>query len=343
VGSLFFLNKSFWIFIVQGLLSIFNPNSIDYETKIKIFESGIDTSITYLRSEGFSATYDDFYDDKENNIIVLENLVIKKEFEPQYSGFCLEENIVPKSIWHSKSCEFSLEIDKIKFTGLNLGYKSEGSFKIDLIGIKHDLSIYNNTELMTLKKLVELDDYLFANFYIETQYEFSKNIFKSNVNLDIQEFGVLNFSLTANDIIYNQDKFSFNLDKFNLMYEDNSLINKIEILRELNLLAYDGFSLHESAKKKFLKQPNLNVNDVSELEKINLHNDFINSLNYHYPNYEENIVNLILFLKDPGTIYCQNDSDHIINELFLDEVGNYGLPLLVAALCENITYESYKE
>ena len=338
--SLFFLSKSFWIFLIQSFISFFNPDSLDEKAKVKLFESGIDTGIIYLRSEGFNATYDEFTADYSNNTIVLRNLSIKKEFEPSYTSFCLEENIVPKSIWHPYSCEFSLEIEEIILSGLDLGYKSENPSKIELKGIKHNLSIYNNTELMTLKKLVKVEDYISANLSIESSYEFSKNIFQSNINLEFEDFGKLNFSFSANDIIYNEENFSFNLQKFNMLFEDKTFIEKIETLRELDLIAYDGQPIHKTVEKALLKRSTLNVVNVDELEKINSHNDFINSINYHYPNYENNVKNLILFFENSGTLYCQSERDHLMNELFLDEVNYYGFPLLIAAICENITYET---
>ncbi len=133
--------------------------------------------------------------------------------------------------------------------------------------------------------------------------------------------------------------FHSNLEKFNMLFKDETLIKKIETLRELDLLAYDGQPLHQTVKKTLLKRPTLNVVNVEELEKINSHNDFINSINYHYPGYEDNINNLLLFLEKPGTFYCQSERDHLINNLYFDEVNNYGFPLLIAAFCENITYE----
>ena len=131
--SLFFFSKSFWIFLFQGLISFFNPDALNEDAKIKLFESGIDSGVIYLRSLGFNATYDDFYADIDEDTILITNLSLKREFEPGYDSFCNIENLEPRSIWHPKLCEFILTIDEISIKGIELGYKSDDPVSIEYL------------------------------------------------------------------------------------------------------------------------------------------------------------------------------------------------------------------
>jgi len=335
MDSLFFLSKSFWIFLFQSLISFFNPEALNEEAKIKLFESGIDSGIIYLRSIGFNATYDDFYADIEDDTILISNLSLKREFDPEYDSFCNLDNLEPKSLWHPKLCEFSLTVEEIIIKGIELGYKSDDPVSIEFSGINHDLSIYNTTEFKTVKKLLDLENNISGNFKLDLRYLFSKNILSSNINLSIDDFGIMHLGFVANDVVYNNENFSMNLDKFRFTFEDTSFVEKLNTLYDIE----GRKSLNELAKDGLLKRSKLNVSDVDELESIKNHNDFINSIEYFYPKYNSNIINLIRFLEEPNYISCTSDRDHLINNLFIDDVGVNGFPLIIAAVCENISLE----
>jgi len=332
--SLFFLSKSFWIFLFQGLISFFNPDALNEEAKIKLFESGIDSGVIYLRSLGFNATYDDFYADIDEDTILITNLSLKREFEPGYDSFCNIENLEPRSIWHPKLCEFILTIDEISIKGIELGYKSDDPVSIEFKGINHDLSIYNTTELKTVKKLLDLENNISGDFRLDLKYEFSKNILSSNIDFSVNDFGEMDLSFVSNNIVYNDDNFSMNLDKFKFTFEDQSFVEKFNTLSDIE----GGKALNDIAKDGLLKRSTLNVNDVEELENINSHNDFINSIEYYYPNYNSNINNLIKFLEEPDYLDCSSSQDHLINNSFINDVDTYGFPLILAAVCEKISF-----
>jgi hypothetical protein len=333
--SLFFLSKSFWIFLFQSLISFFNPDALNNEAKIKLFESGIDSGIIYLRSIGFNATYDDFYADIEEDKIQITNLSLKREFEPEYNSFCDLDNLELKSIWHPKLCEFSLSIDEIIIKGIELGYKSDDPVSIEFIGINHDLSNYNTTEFKAVKKLLDLENSISGDFKLDLKYDFSKNIFSSNINFSVNNFGLMNLSFVADNIVYNDENYSLNLDKFRFSFEDQSFVEKFNTLSDIE----GEKALAEIAKEGLLKRSTLNVSDVDQLENINTHNDFINSVEYYYPNYNANILNLIKFLEEPNYFECNSDQNHLINNPFMDDVEVYGFPLIIAAVCKNISLE----
>lgn len=333
--GLFFLSKSFWIFLFQSLISFFNPDALNDEAKIKLIESGIDSGIIYLRSIGFNATYDEFYADIEEDKIQITNLTLKKKFNPEYNSFCDLDNLELKSIWHPKLCEFSLSVDEIIIKGIELGYKSEDPVSIEISGIIHDLSNYNTTEFKTVKKLLDIENNISGDFKLDLKYDFSKNIFSSNINFSVNNFGLMNLSFVTDNIVYNDESFSLNLDKFRFSFEDESFVEKFNTLSDIE----GGNDLAEIAKQGLLKRPTLNVSDVDQLENINTHNDFINSVEYYYPSYNSNILNLIKFLEEPSYFECNSDQNHLINNLFMEDVEVYGFPLIIAAVCENISLE----
>ena len=77
-----FFSQSFWIFIVQSIFSFFNPAGLDQEAKINLIESGIDTGIIFLRTQGFEATYDDYLEIMKEKVINMAS-----DYIPDRPGF----------------------------------------------------------------------------------------------------------------------------------------------------------------------------------------------------------------------------------------------------------------
>ncbi|MDC0226692.1 hypothetical protein OAK12_01120 [Alphaproteobacteria bacterium] len=334
-----FFSQSFWIFIAQSIFSFFNPAGLDQEAKINLIESGIDTGIIFLRTQGFEATYDEFNANLNKDLIEIKNLVIKKQLDPYDIEFCNVKNIKVKSIWHPQVCEIDIRIDKLTFSGLNLNYKSNFPFKITLENIEFDLSIFNDSDSKTFKKLFEIDEKILADLSLELKYEFSKNIFHNNISLSLHDFGTIDTNLIFKNIIYSDEYFSLNLDKFNFNLKDETIIKKINLLLDIE----QGNNLHEIAKNNLKKRSTININDQNKLDKIKKHNDIISSIGYHYPMYDENTNQILLFLKSAKNISCYRENEHLLNLEVLDEIERTGFPLLLAIFCENIITETANE
>ena len=80
----------------------------------------------------------------------------------------------------------------------------------------------------------------------------------------------------------------------------------------------------------------LNIENESEIKVIEEHNQLINDVSRHYPNFNKNIDNILLFLENPGTIKCLRNKDHLMNENVFDAIEDAGPILLFAIFCENI-------
>ncbi|MDC0056579.1 hypothetical protein OAJ74_00340 [Alphaproteobacteria bacterium] len=335
----FFLSQSFWIFIIHSILSFFNPTGLNQEAKINLIESGIDTGIIFLRTQGFEATYDEFNANLNKDSIEIKNIVIKKQLNPYDIDFCNVKNIKTKSIWHPQVCEIDIKIDKLTFSGLDLNYKSDLPFKIALENIKFDLSIFNDSDSKTFKKLFEIDEKIEADFSLESKYEFSKNIFHNNISLNLHDFGTINTNLVFKNIIYSDEYFSLNIDKFNFDLKNETIIKKLNLLLDIE----ENSNLHDIAKINIKKRSTININDQNKLDKINKHNDIISSIEYHYPMYDENTNQILLFLKSAKSIRCYRENEHLLNLELMEEIGRTGFSLLLAVFCENIIAETTNE
>tara|TARA_B110000438_G_C15784684_1_gene637841 strand:- start:282 stop:1298 length:1017 start_codon:yes stop_codon:yes gene_type:complete len=332
----FFLSQSFWIFIAQSIISFFNPAGLDQDAKIKLIESGLDTGIIYLRTQGFEATYDEFNANINNNSIEIKDIIIKKQLNPGSVYFCEGKNIQPKTIWHPRVCEINIKIDKLTFSGLNFDYKSELPFKIAFENINFDLSIFNDANSKTFKKLFEINESISANFSMETKYEFSKNIFHNNVHISLDNFGTIDTNVIFKNIIYSEEFFSLNLDTFSFALKNNSVIEKVNLILDIE----GNSNLYNLTKNKLQKKSSINVTDQNELDKINKHNDIINSIEYHYPAYSKNLDDLLSFLQNAKNIKCSRNNDHLMNAEVIEEINRTGPSLLFAVLCENIISNS---
>mgnify|MGYP000219228908 CR=1 FL=1 len=114
---------------------------------------------------------------------------------------------------------------------------------------------------------------------------------------------------------------------------------KINLLLDIE----QGNNLHEIAKNNLKKRSTININDQNKLDKINKHNDVISSIGYHYPMYDENTNQILLFLKSAKNISCYRENEHLLNLEVLDEIERTGFPLLLAIFCENIITETANE
>ena len=72
-------------------------------------------------------------------------------------------------------------------------------------------------------------------------------------------------------------------------------------------------------------------------------NDVISSIEYHYPMYDENTNQILLFLKSAKNISCYRENEHLLNLEIMDDIGRTGFPLLLAIFCENMIAETTNE
>ena len=127
---MFQLAISLWLPLVLSLISSITPEEFNQELKIKLFKSGLDTSIIFLRSQGFEATYDEMDVNIYDDLIEIKNINIRKQFEPYELPFCDAEKIKKKSIWQDETCELVINIQNLQFKGLDFIKKNDNFFEI---------------------------------------------------------------------------------------------------------------------------------------------------------------------------------------------------------------------
>ena len=129
--SIFQLAISLWFPLILSLISSITPEEFNQELKIKLFKSGLDTSIIFLRSQGFEATYDEMDVNIYDDLIEIKNINIRKQFGSNEFPFCETENIKMSSIWQDLNCELVINIQNLQFKGLNFIEKNDNFFEIN--------------------------------------------------------------------------------------------------------------------------------------------------------------------------------------------------------------------
>ena len=330
--SIFQLAISLRFPLILSLISSITPEEFNQELKIKLFKSGLDTSIIILRSQGFEATYDEMDVKIYDDLIEIKNINIRKQFEPYELPFCDAEKINKKSIWQDETCELVINIQNLQFKGFNFNKNIDNFFEIHANNINFDTSIFNDSSAKATKKLFEIKEKIIASFSIKNKYNFNKNIFENNIYLNVQNFGNLNFETKLTNLLYNQEKFSAVLDGFNLEFTNDGILKKINTFLDIE----SDTNLIEITNNNFRTKSLLNIENESEITVIEEHNKLISNVNRHYPNFNKNIDNILLFLENPSTIKCLRNEDHLMNENVFDAIEDAGPTLLFAIFCENI-------
>jgi len=330
--SIFQLAISFGIPLILSIISSIMPEVMSEESKIKLFKSSLDTSIILLRSQGFEATYDEMDINFYNDFIEIKNINIKKQFEPYELPFCDAEKFKKKSIWQDETCELLINIQNLQFKGFNFNKNIDNFFEIHANNINFDTSIFNDSSGKATKKLFEIKERIIASFVIKNKYNFNKNILENNIYLDIQNFGNLNLETKLTNLLYNQEKFSAILDGFNLEFTNDGILNKINTFLDIE----SDTNLIEITNNNLKTKSLLNIENESEITVIEEHNKLISNVNRHYPNFNKNIDNILLFLENPSTIKCLRNENHLMNENVFDAMEDVGPVLLFAVFCENI-------
>ena len=302
------------------------------EIKIKLFQSSLDTSIIILRSQGFEATYDEINTDIYNDYIEIKNINIRKKFESGDFTFCETDNIKMDSIWKNPACELFISIENIKFKGFNFNQNIDNFFEIIIDNISLDTSIFNDSSSKTIKKLLKIEKTVNLNFSTKTKYSFNKNIFENSLYLDVINFGTLNFEVKLSNLIFDQEKIAAVLDAFIFEFSDNGILEKIDTFLDIE----SNTNLTEIINNNLQIKSLLNIEDESEIKKIEEHNTLINNVNRHYPNFNQNTQNLINFIENPISLKCIRNDDHIMNENIFEAMEDLGPILIFAVFCENI-------
>jgi len=323
---------SFWIPLILSTIGSIIPSEMNEELKIKLFKSSLDTSIIILRSQGFEATYDKMNTNIYNDYIEIKNINIRKQFKSNDLPFCDASKIRMDSIWKNPACELLINIENIKFKGFNFDKNINNFFEINIDNISFDTSIFNDPSSKVTKKLFNIEETINFNFSTKNKYIFNKNIFENSLYLDVVNFGNLNFEVKLSNLIYNQEKISAVLDAFIFEFVDNGVLEKIDTFINIELNTNLTEIINNNLKIKSL----LNIEDESEINKIEEQNKLINNINTHYPNFDQNTENLITFIENPTSLKCIRNEDHIINDNIFEAMEDLGPILIFAVFCENI-------
>jgi hypothetical protein len=330
--SIIQLVLSLWIPLILSTISSLIPSEISEELKIKLFTNSLDTSIIFLRSQGFEATYDEINTNIYNDYIEIKNFNIKKQFKSKDLPFCDASKIKMDSIWKDPACELLINIENVQFKGFNFNKKIDNFFEINIDNISFDTSMFNDSSSKATKKLFKIEETINLNFSTRNKYNFNKNIFENKIFLEVEKFGNLSLEVKLSNLIYNEEQLSAVLDSFILEFVDQGVLERINTFIDIEL----DTNLIEIVNKEFKTKSLLNIDDENEIEKIEEHNQLISNVNRHYSNFDQNIVKLLAFIENPSSLKCIRYKDHIINNNISEAIDDLGPILLFAVFCENI-------
>jgi|TARA_B100001971_G_scaffold209653_1_gene233634 hypothetical protein len=330
--SILQLALTLWLPFLLSIISSFVPEDLNHELKIKLLKKSLDTSVIFIRSQGFEATYNDLEVNLLEDSIEIKNINLRRQFYPNEFTFCDVKKIKQESIWDPEVCELSINIESLKFSGLNLIEKNNKFFTITANNINFDTSIFNDSSSIATKKLYEIEKTIVASFSIKNQYEFNKNIFENKIDINIKNYGDVSLKTRLTNLLYNQKKFSAVLDELNFKFTNYGILEKIDTFFDIET----NTNLTEVTKNALKSRSLLNIEDENEIYRIKSHNETIDNINRHYPSLNNNIDNILLFLDKHNSIQCTRNEDHLLNENVIEGIDSSGPILFLAVFCEQI-------
>jgi hypothetical protein len=307
--SFFDIPSSLLQTVIISFLSLLNPwNVIEDDTKKKIVENTIISSINVLRSNNIETTYDDLEVNILNDFVSIKNLKFKYLFEEQGPGlFCEFVNKEFDNWEEFYGCPIEVNLDELLISGLFNANQNITKSKLIINNLHLDGKAFDyNSTSKAMKALLELDEGLSMNLKYELEYSHNQNAMVLNFDLITDSYFDLNINTSVSRMNYNFDDPSmsrFSINNFQMIVKDLGIINKTNLMLDINNISpINELFLESIAASGYLKE---------DLESA----DQGSNLNFLY-----NIHN---FLSNSGQFQCRNDGVIALEGYDLEYFGNF--------------------
>jgi len=281
--------------IIFALIGILNPwPSLDNDTKAAFIEKSLNASIQIMRSYNIETVYENLEIDTYRDLVSLQGLQFKYYITTE-NELCSYENMHTEAYANFEDylgCPINISLDSLDIEGLLSIDKKKFKQKFILDNLKIDTSLLDNSpEAKAMKKLFDITEIITLNLIYDSEYYFNINKLLLNFVLDLENFAKIEVDTTINRLNFpltfdvNNESFKFTVLEFSSTITDNGLVEKINLISELN-------------NKPTLDKAFLDLTGMSK-EQFNVEN----------LTPSQNIFKEIhFFLKNPGVISCVNSS-----------------------------------
>ena len=307
--SFFDIPSSLLQTVIISFLSLLNPwNVIEDDTKKKIVENTVISSINVLRSNNIETTYEDLEVNILNDFVSIKNLKFKYLFEEQGPGlFCEFVNKEFDNWEEFYGCPIEVNLDELLISGLFNANQNITKSKLIINNLHLDGKAFDyNSTSKAMKALLELDEGLSMNLKYELEYSHNQNAMVLNFDLITDSYFDLNINTSVSRMNYNFDDPSmsrFSINNFQMIVKDLGIINKTNLMLDINNISpINKLFLESIIALGYLKE---------DLESA----DQGSNLNFLY-----NIHN---FLSNSGQFQCRNDGVIALEGYDLEYFGNF--------------------
>ena len=307
--SLFDISSSLWQTVIISFLSLLNPwNVIEDDTKKKIVENTVISSINVLRSNNIETTYEDLEVNILNDFVSIKNLKFKYLFEEQGPGlFCEFVNKEFDNWEEFYGCLIEVNLDELLISGLFNANRNITKSKLIFKNLHLDGKAFDyNSTSKAMKALLELDEGLSMDLNYELEYAHNQNAMVLNFDFITDSYLDLNINTSVSRMNYNFDNPSmsrFSINDFQMIVKDLGIINKTNLMLDINNISpINELFLDSIIALGYLKE---------DLESA----DQGSNLNFLY-----NIYN---FLSNSGQFQCRNDGVIAMEGYDLEYFNNF--------------------
>jgi hypothetical protein len=316
--SFFDIPSSLLQTVIISFLSLLNPwNVIEDDTKKKIVENTIISSINVLRSNNIETTYDDLEVNILNDFVSIKNLKFKYLFEEQGPGlFCEFVNKEFDNWEEFYGCPIEVNLDELLISGLFNANQNITKSKLIINNLHLDGKAFDyNSTSKAMKALLELDEGLSMDLKYELEYAHNQNAMILNFDFITDSYFDLNINTSVSRMNYNFDNPSmsrFSINDFQMIVKDLGIINKTNLMLDINNIApINNLFLESITPLGYLKE---------DLESA----DQGSNLNFLY-----NIYN---FLSNSGQFQCRNDGVIAMEGYYLEYFYDFESFVLISPI-----------
>ena len=320
--SIFDISSSLWQTVIISFFSLLNPwNVIEDDTKKKIVENTIVSSINVLRSNNIETTYDDLEVNILNDFVSIKNLKFKYFLEEQ-ELFCEFVNKDFDNWEEFYGCPVEITLDELLISGLFNANQNITRSKLIMNNLYLDGKTFDyNSASKAIKALLELDEGLSMNLEYELEYSHNQNAMVLNFDFITDNYFHLNMNAGVSRMNYNFDDPSlsrFLIDDFQIKLQDLGVINKTNLMLDIN-----------------------NISPINELflETISAYGYSKEDLQSADPGSNLNFFNNIYnFLSNSNQFQCRNDGVIVMEGYDLNNFNNFNSFVLdspIGKLCKS--------
>ena len=311
---------SIFQYLIVSLITILNPwDMIGDDTKSRIINKTINTSVQILRSQEIETIYDTIDINPLKDTVTIKDInftyYIKDENE-----ICTFEQLVNDNYNKFKDyygCPIYVSVESIELIGLfSKNYNViQSNLKLNNVSFNLDL-LDNNEETRAIKDLV-LGETISFNINYNAEYYLNKNTLYFNLLFSVNNFIEMNFNTLLSRIslplnFENNDNFKFTFNEFEFKIIDQGFIDSANSILE----AYNQPNLFDS----FTSNSNLLFNNAENTEQRILIRNYIN--------------NFSRFLQSPGSTFVCNNRNNVTFEMLDFNYGYRNIENAILNLCD---------